>query len=42
MVHHDNKRNYTFTAEALEVMDKYFDDNKDKVEILNEFDFFAG
>jgi hypothetical protein len=42
IVHHDNKRNYTFTPEAQDVIDKYFDDNKNKVEILNEFDFFAG
>jgi hypothetical protein len=42
VVHFQSKRNYTFSEQALVLIDAYFDDNKIKVEVLNEFDFFFG
>jgi hypothetical protein len=40
--HFDKKRNYTFSKEAAEIFDKYFDTCKLRVNILNQFDPFLG
>ncbi len=41
-VHFEKKRNYTFTEDALALIDAEFNKNRERVLIVNEFDNYMG